>query len=239
MQESSLLNVVLSNYYTKYHFPKEINLKVAVQMSSVFIIWTRSFGLRTVCVSGTGRVVRVTAVDGWCPTVMAPYLFPECVICQVHAFGCPLRRGSLFCIIPGNPSDCCCPLPPKTPLSSLCAFTYSCPTGCSETGWHPRASEGRGALLSSTTFGSMAAATADGRWRLNHQAHGDYCGLAIVKFKGRWVMAELLWCVLTHRPWTQLMEILPVTACCIIQIYRQSNSLKTTLHNSHCYSKKA
>lgn len=135
--------------------------------------------------SGTSRVVRVTVVGGWWPTVMEPHLFPECVICQVHAFGCPLRRGSLFCVIPGNPTDCCFPPPPQSPLSSLCAFTYSCPTGCSETDWHPQASEGRGPLLSSTTLGSMAAATADGLWRLNHQAHGSYWGLAIVKFKGR------------------------------------------------------
>lgn len=66
-----------------------------------------------------------------------------------------------------------------------CTLTYSCPTGCTETDWHPRASEGSRALpLLPPRSSSLGAAAADGLWRLNHLAHGGYCGLPIVKCKG-------------------------------------------------------
>lgn len=90
-------------------------------------------------VSPLYRVVCLVVVDFWWLSVMEPYLFPECLICQVHAFGYPLRRGSLFCICLAIPVIAAVP-------GLLCTLTYSCPTGCSETDWHPWASEGSWAL---------------------------------------------------------------------------------------------
>lgn len=42
---------------------------------------------------------------------MEPRLFPECVICQVRAFGCTLRRPSLFCVCLAIPATAACPRP--------------------------------------------------------------------------------------------------------------------------------
>lgn len=42
---------------------------------------------------------------------MEPHLFPECVICQVRAFGYPLRRASLFCVCLAIPATAACPRP--------------------------------------------------------------------------------------------------------------------------------
>ncbi|KAK5865697.1 hypothetical protein PBY51_019946 [Eleginops maclovinus] len=57
---------------------------------------------------------------------MEPYLFPECLICQVHAFGFQLRRESLFCV--------CLAIPETAAVPGLsCTLPYSCPAGCSET----------------------------------------------------------------------------------------------------------
>ncbi|MEQ2231218.1 hypothetical protein ILYODFUR_037263 [Ilyodon furcidens] len=106
---------------------------------------------------------------------MVPYLFPECLICQVHAFGYSLRRASLFCVCLAIPATAAVP-------SLLCALTYSCPTGCSEAD-NQELQRDAGHSLSSPRFNSQAEA-ADGLWRLNHQAHGGYCALPIVKFKG-------------------------------------------------------
>lgn len=74
-------------------------------------------------------VCSVVVVDFGCLSVMEPYLFPECLICQVHAFGYPLRRGSLFCVCLAIPVTAAVP-------GLLCTLTYSCPTGCSETDTH-------------------------------------------------------------------------------------------------------
>lgn len=41
--------------------------------------------------------------------MMEPYLFPECLICQVHAFGFPLRRESLFCVCLAIPETAAVP----------------------------------------------------------------------------------------------------------------------------------
>lgn len=118
----------------------------------------------------------VVVVDLRGLSVMEPYLFPECLICQVHAFGYPLRRGSLFYVCLAIPVTAAIP-------SLLCTLTYSCPTGCSETDTQELQREA-GHSLSSLRFNSQAAVAADGLWRLNHQAHGSYCALLIVKFKG-------------------------------------------------------
>lgn len=105
-------------------------------------------------------VCLVVVVDFRCLSVMEPYLFPECLICQVHAFGYPLRRGSLFCV--------CLAIPVTTAVPGLlCTLPYSCPTGCRETGTHELQREA-GHSLSSPRFNSQAAAAADGLWRLNH-----------------------------------------------------------------------
>ena len=97
----------------------------------------------------------------------------------------PTEKGVLVLRLPGNPRDRCCPR-----LS--CTLPYSCPAGCSET--DPGASEGAGHSLSSRRFSAQAAAPADGLWRLNHEAHGSYCGLPIVKFKGSSMGSRLNWC---------------------------------------------
>ena len=71
--------------------------------------------------------LRSRAVDCFCsfqggPSVWRPYLFPEWLICQVHAWGWPLRRGSLFPAMPGGPCDsaaCPGPLPDSLQYSCL------------------------------------------------------------------------------------------------------------------------
>lgn len=50
------------------------------------------------------------------------------------------EKAFLVLCLPGNPSDSCVSPASRTTL------TYSCPTGCSETDWHARASEGSRAL---------------------------------------------------------------------------------------------
>lgn len=105
-------------------------------------------------------LVCLVVVDLGCLSVMEPYLFPECLICQVHAFGYPLRRGSLFCVCLAIPVTAAVP-------GLLCTLTYSCPTGCSETDTHELQREA-GHSLSSRRFNSQAAAAADGPWRLNY-----------------------------------------------------------------------
>lgn len=109
----------------------------------------------------------------WGAHLMEPYLFPECLICQVHAFGYQLRRGSLFCFCLAIPVTAAVP-------SLLCTLTYSCLTGCSETDTQELQREAGHSLFSSR-FNSQAEAAADGRWRLNHQAHGCFCMLPFVK----------------------------------------------------------
>lgn len=86
----------------------------------------------------------------------------------------PTEKGFLVLCYPRQ-SQWLLPPPPQTPLSSLCAFTYSCPTGCSETEWHPRASEERGALLSYHT-------------RLDGSSHSRW--VIEIKPPGSW---QLLW----------------------------------------------
>lgn len=86
----------------------------------------------------------------------------------------------------GAPCSCVCP---AIPLSAavpglLCTLTYSCPTGWSETDTHELQRSAWTLPLFSRRFDSQAAASADGLWRLNHSAHGCYCQLLFVKFKG-------------------------------------------------------
>lgn len=93
--------------------------------------------------------------------------------------GLHAEKAFLVLCLPGNPSDGCVSPASRTTL------TYSCPTGCSETDWHARASEGGRALPPLPLSNSLGAAAADGLWRLDHLAHGSNCGPPIVKFKGR------------------------------------------------------
>lgn len=52
-----------------------------------------------------------------------------------------------------------------------------------------------GPSVFSPKFISLAAAAADGLWRLNRQAHGGYCGLPLLNLKVVYrVKAELVWC---------------------------------------------
>lgn len=132
-------------------------------------------------------------LDFGCSSVMEPYMFPECLICQVHPSGYPLRRGSLFCV--------CLAIPATAAVPGLSfTLTYSCPTGCSETDTQELQREA-GHSLSSPTFNSQAAAAADGLWRLNHSAHGSYCGPPIVKFKRSSIGSRLNWCSERHLPY--------------------------------------
>lgn len=88
----------------------EISQEAGRSMESLVVLkWLKNtvFGLCFI----TGLSAHLVVVGYWWPSLMEPHLFPECVICQVRAFGCTLRRPSLFCVCLAIPATAAWPRP--------------------------------------------------------------------------------------------------------------------------------
>lgn len=165
---------------------------------------------------------------------MEPYLFPECLICQVHAFGYPLRRGSLFCICLAIPVTAAVP-------GLLCTLTYSCPTGCSETDWHPWASEGSWALPLLSQI--QLTGNSHSRWAVEIKPLGTWQLLwaAYCEIQRSSIGSRPNWCSEPHLPYMNSVGegfahdslLLCQGFWSIFRGYRQEHWVKYILHQLH------